>query len=145
MIPKGLLIAVVMGVSAGAITGVYLQNLGSQNTVLPNGSSISIHVEKQDYNLGQSVQVTITNSGTNELIFSNDVPGLRVRALDGTVFFSTSFDGLKLAPNQQHVFVWKQQKNDNSKIIEGRYVIDSFAHDSTSQKVGDSTTINILQ
>jgi hypothetical protein len=145
MIPKGLLIAVVMGVAAGAVTGVYLQNLDSQSAVLPNGSSISISTERQDYKLGQSIQITIINSGTNELIFSNDVPSLRVRALDGTVFFSTSFDGLKLAPNQKHVFEWNQQKNDNSKIIEGRYVIDSFAHDSANQKLDDSTTINIFQ
>ncbi len=145
MIPKGLLIAVVIGIAAGAIIGVYLQNLSSQNAVSANGSSISVHVENQDYKLGQIIQIQIANSGTTDLVFSNDVPSLRIRALDGTVFFSTSFDGLKLAPKQQHVFEWNQQKNDNSKIIEGRYVVDSFAYDQTNQKIGDSVTINILR
>lgn len=143
MIPKGLLIAVITGVAAGAIAGTYLQNQSSQNAA-QNGSAISVHIEKQDYKQGQSIQIQIVNSGTTDLVFSSDVPGIRVRALDGTVFFSKSFD-LKLAPKQQHTFEWNQQKNDNSKIAEGRYVVDSFAHDQANQKVSGSTTINILQ
>ncbi len=145
MIPKGLLIAVVTGITAGAITGAYFQNLNSQSVMSANGSALLVNVEKQDYKLGQSIQIQITNSGTTELVFSDDVPSLRIRALDGTVFFSTSFDGLKLEPRQQHTFEWNQQKNDNSTITQGRYVVDSFAHDQTNQKIGDSTTINILQ
>ena len=144
MIPRGLLIAIVTGVAAGAIAGIYLQNPSSQSTTTQNGSSISVHIEKQDYKLGQSIQIQIVNSGTTDLVFSSDIPSIRVRALDGTVFFSTSFD-LKLAPKQQHTFEWDQQKNDSSKIIEGRYVVDSFAHDQANQKVGGSTTINILR
>ncbi|MFY9299819.1 MAG: hypothetical protein WAO91_01340 [Candidatus Nitrosotenuis sp.] len=145
MIPKGLLIAVATGVAAGAIAGVYLQNLNSQNIVSVDGSSISIHVEKQDYELGQTVAIQIINSGTTKLRFSDEIPSIRVRALDGTVFFSTSFDGVKLLPGQKYSFEWNQQKNDNSKIIEGRYVVESFAYDQNNQKVSDSTTLNVLR
>ena len=145
MIPKGLLIAVVTGVAAAAITGIYLQNLTQQNIVFVQGPSISVHVEEPAYEIGQSIPIQIINSGTSDLRFSSDFPSLRIRALDGTVFFSTSFDGMSLAPKQQHVFEWNQQKNDNSKIIEGRYVVDSFAYDKTNQKIGDSTTLTILK
>lgn len=145
MIPKGLLIAVVTGVAAGAIAGVYLQNLNPQNIVSVDGSSISIHVEKQNYELGQPVAIQITNSGTTELRFSDELPSIRVRALDGTVFFSFSFDGVKLLPGQKYSFEWNQQKNDNSKIIEGRYVVESFAYDQNNQKISDSTTLNVLR
>jgi hypothetical protein len=145
MIPKGLLIAVATGVAAGAITGVYLQNLNSQNIVSVDGSSISIHIEKQDHELGQPVAIQIINSGTTELRFSDELPSIRIRALDGTVFFSTSFDGVKLLPGQKHLFEWNQQKNDNSKIIEGRYVVESFAYDQNNQKVSDSITLNVLR
>jgi len=145
MIPKGLLIAVVTGIVSGAIMGVYLQNLNSQNAASVSGPSISVHVEKQNYELGQNIPIQIINSGTTDLRFSNDLPSLQIRALDGTVFFSTSFDGVTLLPEQRYAYEWNQQKNDNSKIIEGRYVVDSFAYDQTNQKISDSTTLNILK
>ena len=145
MIPKGLLIAVVTGVAAAAVTGTYLQNLTQQNVVFVQGPSISVHIEKQDYELGQDIPIQIINSGTTELIFSNDLPSVRIRALDGTVFFSTSFGGVKLLPEQEYVFEWKQQKNDSTKVIEGRYVVDSFAYDQTDRKVSDSAILTILR
>jgi hypothetical protein len=145
MIPKGLLIAVLTGVAASATIGVYLQSLSSHGIEFVQGPSVSIHVEKNDYKLGENVLIQIINSGTSELTFSDDMPSLRIRALDGTVFFSTSFDGLKLAPKEKHTFEWNQQKNDSSKIIEGRYVIDSFAYEQNDQKISDSITLTLLK
>jgi hypothetical protein len=143
MIPKSLIIAVVTGITASAIMGFYLQSLSSQGIVFVQGPSISVHTEKQDYKLGEKILIQIVNSGTSDIVFSD--LGLRIRALDGTVFFSTALDGLRLAPKQQHVFEWDQQKNDNSKIIEGRYIVDLTAYDQNNQKLSDNITLNVLR
>jgi hypothetical protein len=145
MIPKSLLIAVAMGVTAAAALGIYFERLASQEPEYVQGSAISVFVEKHDYKLGESIPIGIINSGTTEIVFPNDLPSLQVRALDGTVFFSTNFNSLKLKPNEKHIFEWAQLKNDGSKIIEGRYVIDSFAYDADNHKVRDSITVNIFK
>jgi hypothetical protein len=144
MIPKSLIIAVAMGVAAAAALGIYFERLNSQNLEFVQGSAISVFVEKKDFKLGENIKIGIINSGTTEVIFSES-PSLRIRALDGTVFFSTSFDGQKLEPHQKYTFEWNQLKNDNSRIIEGRYVIDSFAYDPDNQKISTSVTVNILK
>ncbi|HWP78590.1 MAG TPA: hypothetical protein VNL34_02935 [Candidatus Nitrosotenuis sp.] len=145
MIPKSLVISVATGIIAAAALGVYLQELNSQGVVFVQGTSISVYSEKQDYKLGEVIPIQIINSGTSEIVFATDAPALRIRALDGTVFFSTSFEGLKLEPKQKHVFVWDQQKNDDSKVIEGRYIIESFAYDQDNKKVSDSFTLDIFK
>lgn len=144
MIPKGLVIAVVTGMTAAVALGVYLEKINSQDFVFVEGPAISLVVEKQNYKLGEIVQVSIINSGTTDIIFSAEQPSLRIRALDGTVFFSTRFADLRLEPNQKYDYEWDQQKNDSSKIIEGRYVIDATAY-YNKQKVSDSVTVNILK
>ncbi|MEW6043352.1 MAG: hypothetical protein AB1608_03735 [Thermoproteota archaeon] len=143
MIPKSLAISVATGVIAAAAMGVYLQGLTSQGVVFVQGPSISVYAEKESYKLGETIQIQLINSGTSEILFVKDLPGLRIRALDGTIFFSTSFEGLKLAPKQKHVFEWGQQKNDDSKVIEGRYVVESFAY-ADNKKLSDSFTLDIL-
>jgi hypothetical protein len=144
MIPKGLLIAVIVGVSAGLALGVYLEKTYNNNTIrFIEGPSLSITTEKSDYTLAEPVKIEIINTGTMDAIFSTE-PSLRVRALDGTEFFSTYSDGAKLAPGEKLTITWSQQKNDNSNVLEGRYVIESFAFVRNS-KIGDSLTINILR
>lgn len=141
MIPKSLIISVSIGVGAAAVLGLYLSGLNSPQIAFVEGPSISIYSDKQDYKIGEPIQIQIINTGTSEL--AN--PSLQVRALDGTVFFSTSFEGVKLGPKQKYYFEWNQQKNDNSKIIQGRYVAESFAHDQNNNLVKDSFTFNVLQ
>jgi hypothetical protein len=143
MIPKSLVIAVATGIAASAILGVYLQGLNPSGVIFVQGPSVSVHTEKQDYKLGEKITIQIINSGTSEIHFSD--LGLQIRALDGTIFFSASLDGLKLQPKQQHVFEWAQQKNDDSKIIEGRYIVDLIAYDQDNQKLSDSATVNVLR
>lgn len=146
MIPKGLLIAVVVGVSASLALGVYLEKTyNGQGLEFTEGSAISLIPDKYDYKLGEKITIQIVNSGTSEIVLSNDLASFRVRALDGTEFFSASFDGIKLAPKEKYAFEWNQLKNDNSHILEGRYVLESFAYGAEKQKLHDSTTINIFK
>ena len=145
MMPKSLVISVAAGVIVAAAFGVYLQGLNSQSIVFVQGPAISVYVERQDFKLGEIIPIQIINSGTSDVAFSAELPSLKIKALDGTVFFTASFEGVKLAPKQKHTFEWKQQKNDDSKIIEGRYVIESSAYDQNNQKVSDSFTLNVLK
>ena len=144
MFPKSLVIAVLSGVIASAALGSFFITLTLQQQELEfvDGPSVSILVDKNDYKLGEKIVITIVNTGTSTISLSGDLPSLKIRALDGTVFFSTSFDGLTLEPRAQHVFEWNQLKNDNSQILEGRYVIDSFAYGEDGQ-LSDSATVNV--
>jgi hypothetical protein len=145
MIPKGLFIAVVVGVSAGLALGLYLEKTHNDNTIqFVEGPSLTIITEKSNYALAEPVKIEIINTGTVDAIFSSAEPSLRVRALDGTEFYSTYSDGAKLAPQEKLTITWNQQKNDNSNVLEGRYVIESFAFDRNT-KIGDSVTVNILR
>jgi hypothetical protein len=145
MIPKSLVICIVTGVAAASLLGVYLQQLTSQNVVFIQGSSVSGYVEKNSYSVGDTISIQIVNSGTMKIGFANDSPAIIIRALDGTIFFSTTFPGLQIEPTQRHVFEWNQQKNDNSQILEGRYVVELIAHDETGKQITDSFTLDILK
>ena len=145
MIPKGLLIAIVVGVGASLSLGVYLEKTyNKQELEFTNGPAISIMTDKRDYDLNEKIIINIVNSGTSDVTFSTD-PSFRVRALDGTEFFTTSFDGLKLTPREKYTFEWNQLKSDSSHVLEGRYVLESFAYGAEKQKLHDSTTINIFK
>ncbi|MGQ0605482.1 MAG: hypothetical protein ACT4OD_00800 [Candidatus Nitrosotenuis sp.] len=146
MIPKGLLIATIVGVSSSLILGIYLEKTyHTQEIPFTDGSSISILTDKRDYTLDDIITIQIINSGTTNISFSSDIPGFRVRALDGTEFNSASFDGVKLAPKEKHIIQWNQLKKDDSHILEGRYILESFAYDEKNQKIHDSISINIFK
>ena len=145
MIPKGLLIAIIVGVSAALILGVYLQKTYNGNDLkFVEGASISILTDKSDYTINDTIMVEIINTGTVNVSFSNLEPSFRVRALDGTEFYSTFSEGTNLAPKEKLTISWNQLKNDNTHILEGRYVIESFAY-GMDQKINDSTTINVFK
>lgn len=147
MLPRGLVVAIISGVLASGALGVYFLKIASEQYTLEfvEGPSVSVMVEKPDYKIGESIRITIINSGTEKINLTKDLPTLQIRALDGTVFFSTSFGPLTLDQKAQHDFEWNQQKNDGSRVLEGRYVVDVFAYDENNQKLGDRLTINILK
>jgi hypothetical protein len=146
MIPKGLLVSVVAGVLASGALGVYFMKLHSQEQEIKfvDGPSLSILSDKPDYALGENVTIRLVNSGTTTITFTNDLPSIRIRALDGTTLFSVSFDGLTLDPTQEYLYEWNQLKNDNAPVLEGRYVVDSYTYEN-KRELGDSITINILR
>jgi len=144
MIPKSLTICVITGVLAAAILGVYLQQLNSKNIVSVQGPSVSGYVEKNSYKIGEIIPIHIVNTGTTKITFYGDSHGIIVRALDGTTFFATMLSE-QLEPAQKYTFEWNQQKSDNSKILEGRYVIDIIAHDESGKRISDSFTLDLLK
>ncbi len=147
MFPKGLVIAVCMGVVSAAIFGIYLDQTNSKKQGLQfvEGPSLSVITDKQDYLAGESVQIKIINTGTQTLMFSDNVTKLQIRALDGTTIFSSNVQNSKLEPKQESLFVWNQTKNDGDLVISGRYVVESSTFTENEQKITDSITINVLR
>ena len=65
MIPKGLLIAVLLGLISGPIVGaiLFLQD-DNQQLIFVEGPSVSIVTEKIDFELKEEIVIKIVNSGT---------------------------------------------------------------------------------
>lgn len=147
MFPKGLVIAVCTGVISAVIFGIYLGQIDSKKQGLEfiEGPSLSIITDKQNYLVGESVQIRIVNSGTQILMFSDEAPKLQIRALDGTSIFSSDIQNSRLEPRQESLFVWNQTKNDSTQVIGGRYVVESSIFTENEQKITDSITINVLK
>ena len=83
MIPKGLILAVSVGVFAALGLGLYLEKSYDDTSVkFTQGPSLSIITAKRDYQLDETIQVVLINSGTTEISFSSYEPSFKVRALD---------------------------------------------------------------
>ena len=146
MLAKSLVIFISVGVLAGFAFGFYLLDMKNTNQlVFVDGSSISIVTEKSDFKKGEEIKITIINSGTTPLTFSDTSYGLKISGLFGIMMYSppTSQVITTLKPNEEIVFVWDQMKSDNLPVLEGLYKISSNGIDSMGNKVEKSITINI--
>ena len=147
MFPRGLIIAVVIGIVAGAIVGVLLvtQNNGEQLEFV-QGPSISIVTDKTDFKQGEQITIKIINSGTSVLTFSDASFGLKITGLDGRVLFTPVSAQVisTLEPKEEFSFAWDQIKNDGDQAAAGTYKIISNALD-VDKKIKKSITINIYK
>ncbi len=147
MFPRGLIIAVVIGIIAGAIVGVLLvtQKNGEQLEFVL-GPSISIVTEKTDFEQGEQISIKIINSGTSPLTFSDASYGLKITGLDGRVLFSPVSAQVisTLEPTEEISFVWDQIKNDGDQAAAGTYKIITNALDD-DKTIKKSITINIYK
>ena len=146
MLAKSLVIFIGVGVLAGFVFGFYLLDIKNTNQlVFVDGSSISIVTEKSDFKKGEEIKITIINSGTTPLTFSDTSYGLKISGLFGIMMYSPPASQVitTLKPNEEIVFVWDQMKSDNLPVLEGLYKISSNAIDSMGNKVEKSITINI--
>ena len=87
MIPRGLAVAVCIGVAAGAAAGIALHGKGAPmpgaSLSYVEGASLSVAVERPDYRAGEPVRIRVVNTGTAPLEFADGSYGLRVTQLDG--------------------------------------------------------------
>ena len=146
MLAKSLVIFISVGVLAGFSFGFYLLDVKNTNQlVYVNGSSLSIMTEKSDFKRGEEIKITIINSGTNPLTFSDTSYGLKISGLFGIVKYSPFSSQIvsTLNPREEIVFVWDQMKNDSLPVIEGLYKISADGIDSMGNKVEKSITVNI--
>lgn len=146
MLPRGLIIAIIVGVIAGGILGAFFVKLDDNNQLeFVEGSSLSIITPKTDYNLGEEIEIKIINSGTEELTFSDASYGLKITGLDGRVLYSPISAQVisKLEPKQEITIFWDQIKSDGDPLERGTYKITSSANDALEKTVKKSITINI--
>ncbi|MFQ5440828.1 MAG: hypothetical protein ACE5DL_05135 [Nitrosopumilaceae archaeon] len=150
MSSKTLIIFTGVGIVAGLLFGLFLIDVKNTNQlVFVDGPSISIVTEKFDFKKGEEIKISIINSGTVPLTFSDSSYGLRITGLSGMLMYtpdsfqeSTSQSYL-LEPKEEIEFNWDQIKNDGDPTLEGLYKISSKGFDPEENKIEKSTTITI--
>ena len=148
MFPRGLILAITIGVVAGPILGIILYETNTQEQlVYVDGSGISIVTEKTDFDLGEEIHIKIVNSGTTDLTFPDASYGLEIKQLDGIVVFKPYSAQVvsTLSSYDEIEFAWDQTKNNGEQILEGRYKITSIGSDNDGNTVKKSITINVLK
>ncbi|GKS67237.1 hypothetical protein YTPLAS73_07840 [Nitrosarchaeum sp.] len=146
MLAKSLVIFISVGVLAGFSFGFYLLEFKNTNQlVYVYGSALSLVTEKSDFKRGEEIKITLINSGTNSMMFSDTSYGLKISGLFGIVKYSPPASPVisTLNPGEKIEFVWDQMKNDGFPVIEGLYKISTDGIDSFGIKVEKSITINI--
>jgi len=147
-VPRGLLIAILIGMVAGLILGVFENfQYNHEQLVFQEGSSISIVTEKIDFELREQIHIKIVNSGTIPLTFPDASYGLKVTGLDGVLYYTPMAAQVisTLEPKEEKTFVWNQKRMDGSDSLEGIYkiVVEGFDHENN--KVKKSITRNVLK
>ena len=139
MIPRGLAVAVCIGVVAGAAAGAALYGKGVAVPGAPlsyvDGPSLSVDAEKADYRTGEAVRIRVVNTGTVPLEFAaGSHYGVRITQLDGIEVYSLRPDADSaaarphtLGPGEEAVLVWHQIKNDGGAALHGTYKVSSSA------------------
>ena len=150
MSSKTLIIFTAVGLVAGLIFGLYLIDVkNTSQLIFVEGSSISIVTEKFDFKKGEKIRMSIINSGTVPLTFSDSSYGLRITGLSGVLIYTpetfqnSNLESYSLDPKEEIEFVWNQIKNDGDSTLEGLYKIHSKGFDPEEKKVEKSTTITI--
>ena len=147
-VPRGLLIAILIGMVSGLVVGVFENfQYNHEQLVFQEGYSISIVTEKIDFELGEQIHIKIINSGTIPLTFSDASYGLKVTGLDGVLYYTPMAAQVisTLEPKEEKTFVWNQKRMDGSDSLEGIYkiVVEGFDHENN--KVKKSIVINVLK
>ncbi len=148
MVPRGLILALLIGLVAGPVFGIILYQTDThEQLVFVDGSSISILTEKIDFDLGEEISIKIINSGTTELTFSDTSYGLEIKQLDGIVVFRPLSSQVisTLNSHDEIEFSWDQLKNNGEQILEGSYKIMSVGFDDNKNIIKKSIIINILK
>ena len=148
MAPRGLILALLIGLVAGPVFGIILYQTDThEQLVFVDGSSISILTEKIDFDLGEKISIKIINSGTTELTFSDTSYGLEIKQLDGIVVFRPLSSQVisTLNSHDEIEFFWDQLKNNGEQILEGSYKIMSVGFDDNKNIIKKSIIINILK
>ena len=150
MSSKTLISFTAIGIIAGLLFGLYLIDVKNTNQlVFVEGSSISIVTEKFDFKKGEEIKISIINSGTVPLTFSDSSYGLRITGLSGMLMYTpeiwqnSNSQPHLLVPKEKIEIIWDQIKNDNDPMLEGLYKIHSQGFDPQENKIEKSTTITI--
>jgi len=147
-VPRGLVIAVLIGMLAGLTLGFFVNYQSNhEQLVFQEGPSISILTEKIDFELGEHIYIKIVNSGTISLTFSDASYGLKVTGLDGVLYYTPMAAQVisTLEPKEEKTFVRNQKRMDDSGSLEGIYKLVVEGYDHENNKVKKSIVKNVLK
>jgi len=148
LIPRGLIIAISVGIIGGIVFGLIFIDFKNPNELnFVQGSSLTILTEKTDFKKGEIIKIRIINSGSTPITFSDASFGLRITGLDGRVLYSPISAQVisVLELKEEQIFEWDQIKNDGDSILEGTYKITSSGLDEDGQTIKKSIAINIFK
>ena len=148
MFPRGLILAIALGVIAGPLFGIFLYEFAIEDQlVYVEGTSLSIVTEKTNFKLGEPITIKIINSGTDELKFPDTSYGLVIKQLDSIPVYSPT-SAQVISPLKSHDeidFIWDQFKNDGTPILEGAYKISVKAITIDEKIIEKIIAITIFQ
>tara|TARA_B100001123_G_C14747121_1_gene803348 strand:+ start:117 stop:563 length:447 start_codon:yes stop_codon:yes gene_type:complete len=148
MFPRGLILAIALGVIAGPLFGIFLYEFAIEDQlVYVEGTSLSIVTEKTNFKLGEPITIKIINSGTDELKFPDTSYGLVIKQLDSIPVYSpTSAQVISHLKSHDEIdFIWDQFKNDGTPILEGAYKISVKAITIDEKIIEKIIAITIFQ
>jgi len=148
LVPRGLIIAISLGVIASVIFGFIFYDFKKPNELnFVEGSSLTLLTDKIDFDKGEKIKIRIINSGSTPITFSDASYGLRITGLDGRLLYSPiSVQVISiLEPAEEIIFQWDQIKNDGDPVLEGTYKITSSGLDIDRKTIKKSITINIFK
>ena len=148
MFPKGLILAISIGIISGPLFGIFLYEfVVEEQLVYVDGTSLSVVTDKINFKLEEPIIIKIVNSGTDELTFPDTSYGLVIKQLDSIpIYIPTSTQEIsKLQSHEEINFTWNQLKNDNSPILEGTYKITVKANTIDDKIIEKIITINIFK
>ena len=148
MFPRGLILAILLGVISGPLFGIFLYEFViEEQLVYVDGTSLSVVTEKTNFKLSEPITIKIVNSGTDVLKFPDTSYGLVIKQLDSIPVYSPISSQIisKLESHDEVDFVWNQLKNDGTQILEGTYKISVKAISIDEEIIEKIVTIDILK
>lgn len=145
MFQRKLVIFVLVGTISGLILGSYLLDYKKSSQLeFVEGPSVSVVTDKTDYKKGETITITIVNSGTVPIKFDDSSYGLTVKGLEGfTLYKPKSETGdYKLESREEVSFQWNQVKDNGENLLEGVYKINTEGMTGDS-KIKRTITVNI--
>jgi len=146
LVPRGLIIAISLGVIASVLFGLLFNDFKKPNELnFVEGSSLTLLTDKIDFDKSEKIKIKLINSGSTPITFSDASYGLRITGLDGRLLYSPiSAQVISiLEPAEEIIFQWDQIKNDGDPVLEGTYKITSSGLDNDNKTVKKSITFSL--
>ncbi len=130
-----------VGATSGLAVGLLLLSTDDGDLDYKSGLSVGVITDKKEYVRGETVHVSIVNTGTVTL------PGgpwdLEVTGLSGMRMYHTTHEGISdvLVTGDSVSVVWNQTKTDGQTILDGLYRIS--VQGPSEAHIRDSTIITI--
>ena len=123
--------------SAGSQNETNLANIPTVNNQIKNSiqNMLNVTTDKQIYNPGEKVSITIENIGSKELTFPNSALGLTIRNLASKELYPILSSQVItiLVPGDSKSLVWDQIGLDGNQAPSGNYMASVNSGINTAQ------------